>query len=390
MQFKSDGTLKIMQITDMQEIPAISPDTLALLDAAVEAEHPDLVIYTGDQIKGYGVTYKGKTKKELEAAVAKTITALLEPVTRRHIPFAVTFGNHDRQVGISNADQFNDIYKSLPGCIGEQAEGIPGGGTYAVPLTASDGSGRTVMNLYLFDTGTDAKGGGYEAFDPAIIDWYRKTRDALKAETGHYVPSLVFQHIPMPEYYHVLRRVKKSEKGAIQAFRTHKNEFYKLGDTCRPGDMLEEPPSIPDINNGEFDALHEKGDILGVFVGHDALNMIGIESKGYLYTYLISTTVGYGIAFILNRKITFKADVNPTLSMILYAIMVVFTIFANGWIGSAMTTFAQGHNLTGGFWDMVIKLIGMAIPTLWTYPCNRFIIHRKKKPQITATEKEEA
>ena len=160
MQFKSDGTLKIMQITDMQEIPAISPDTLALLDAAVEAEHPDLVIYTGDQIKGYGVTYKSKTKKELEAAVAKTITALLEPVTRRHIPFAVTFGNHDRQVGISNADQFNDIYKSLPGCIGEQAEGIPGGGTYAVPLTASDGSGRTLMNLYLFDTGTDARAAG--------------------------------------------------------------------------------------------------------------------------------------------------------------------------------------------------------------------------------------
>ena len=128
MQFKSDDTLKIMQITDMQEIPAISPDTLALLDAAVEAEHPDLVIYTGDQIKGYGVTYKGKTKKELEAAVAKTITALLEAGNPAcHIPFAVTFGNHDRQVGISNADQFNDIYKSLPGCIGEQAEGIPGG-----------------------------------------------------------------------------------------------------------------------------------------------------------------------------------------------------------------------------------------------------------------------
>ena len=305
----------------------------------------------------------------------------------------------------------------------------------------------------------------------------------------------------------MLQRVKKSEKGAIQAFRTHKNEFYKLGDTCRPGDMLEEPPSIPDINNGEFDTLHEKGDILGVFVGHDhknsfvgrykdmdlgftqsagfnvygnrtkrgvrcfvlheddpthydtytrtyeelvgtkvhrpvfdylsskapatmdaaipmivktvvglavivaliillavelvvhmvllatvfkpfldqpitsdALNMIGIESKGYLYTYLISTTVGYGIAFILNRKITFKADVNPTLSMILYAIMVVFTIFANGWIGSAMTTFAQGHNLTGGFWDMVIKLIGMAIPTLWTYPCNRFTARRNPRP----------
>ncbi|MCD7796512.1 MAG: GtrA family protein [Clostridiales bacterium] len=110
-----------------------------------------------------------------------------------------------------------------------------------------------------------------------------------------------------------------------------------------------------------------------------ALNMIGVTSKGYLYTYLISTTIGYAIAFILNRKITFKADANPTLSMILYVIMVVFTIFANGWIGSAMTTFAQAHNLLGNFWDLLIKIIGMAIPTLWTYPCNRFIIHRKKE-----------
>lgn len=119
-------------------------------------------------------------------------------------------------------------------------------------------------------------------------------------------------------------------------------------------------------------------------ITNPTLNMIGITSKGYLYTYLISTTVGYAIAFILNRKITFKADANPTVSMILYVIMVVFTIFANGWIGSAMTTFAQSHNLVGNLWDMVIKLIGMAIPTLWTYPCNRFIIHRKKKPETEA------
>ena len=71
MKFNSDGKFKIMQITDMQEIPAISADTLNLLEAAVEAEKPDLVVYTGDQIKGYGVTYKGKGK-ELERAVAKT------------------------------------------------------------------------------------------------------------------------------------------------------------------------------------------------------------------------------------------------------------------------------------------------------------------------------
>lgn len=114
-------------------------------------------------------------------------------------------------------------------------------------------------------------------------------------------------------------------------------------------------------------------------ISNPTLNMIGINSKGYLYTYLISTTVGYAIAFIINRKVTFKADANPALSMMLYFIMVVFTIFANGWIGSVMTTFAVSRGLEGNIWDLIFKVIGMIIPTLWTYPCNRFIIHRKKK-----------
>lgn len=115
-------------------------------------------------------------------------------------------------------------------------------------------------------------------------------------------------------------------------------------------------------------------------ITNPTLQMLGITSKGYLYTYLISTAIGYGIAFILNRKITFKADANPTVSMLLYLVMVVFTVFANGWIGSAVTTFAQAHALTGNLWDLVIKVVCMLIPTIWTYPCNRFIIHRRKKP----------
>lgn len=131
--------------------------------------------------------------------------------------------------------------------------------------------------------------------------------------------------------------------------------------------------------------------LTSIAITNSTLNMIGITSKGYLYTYLISTTVGYAIAFVLNRKITFKADSNPTVSMILYIIMVVITIFANGWIGSAITTFAQAHSLTGNFWDLLIKVVCMLIPTIWTYPCNRFIIHRKKKTpeELEEMEKKE-
>lgn len=167
MRFNSDGKFKIMQITDIQEIPKVSPDTLKLINAALENEKPDLAVFTGDQIKGYGVSYKGRGD-ELTENVAETVRTLLKPVTDRHIPFAVTFGNHDRQVGISNEEQFEKIYKALPGCIGEQAEGIDGGGTYNIPILSSDGK-RTAFHIYLFDSGTDAKGGGYEPFSPEII-----------------------------------------------------------------------------------------------------------------------------------------------------------------------------------------------------------------------------
>ena len=53
----------------------------------------------------------------------------------------------------------------------------------------------------------------------------------------------------MFEHYNVLKQVKKSEKGAIPAFRIHKGEYYKIDETkCVPGSVLLEPPSIPDIN----------------------------------------------------------------------------------------------------------------------------------------------
>lgn len=145
MRFREDGTFKIMQITDMQEIPAISKDTIALMERAILEEQPDLVVYTGDQIKGYGVTYKGKGE-ELEREVAQTIGKLLEPVTKRGIPFAVTFGNHDCQVGISNQDQFYHIYKRLPNCIGEQAEGLTGAEPVPFPSRHPTEAGGMCLN----------------------------------------------------------------------------------------------------------------------------------------------------------------------------------------------------------------------------------------------------
>lgn len=109
------------------------------------------------------------------------------------------------------------------------------------------------------------------------------------------------------------------------------------------------------------------------------LDFLGIEYKGYMYSYFISAVIGYAAAYIMNRKLTFKADANPVLSTVLYAIMVVCTIAFNTWFGAYLGTVIQNKGYDSVFIVLLTKLVVMTVPTLWTYPLNRFVIHRKKK-----------
>ena len=113
---------------------------------------------------------------------------------------------------------------------------------------------------------------------------------------------------------------------------------------------------------------------------NQVLSFLGIEYKGYMYSYFISTVVGYAIAFVMNRKITFKADANPLLSTVLYAIMVVCTIIFNTWFGAFLGTLIKNSGRSNALIELLTKVVVMTVPTLWTYPLNRFVIHRKKKP----------
>lgn len=117
-------------------------------------------------------------------------------------------------------------------------------------------------------------------------------------------------------------------------------------------------------------------------VTNSVLQFLKMESKGYAYAYFISTTIGYAIAFVLNRKITFKADSNATVSIVIYTVMVIFTIFANTWIGTVISDFIMQKGWNNTWTDLIVKVIVMAIPTLWTYPMNRFVIHRQKKAPV--------
>ncbi|MDR3344015.1 MAG: GtrA family protein [Oscillospiraceae bacterium] len=104
------------------------------------------------------------------------------------------------------------------------------------------------------------------------------------------------------------------------------------------------------------------------------------KGVGYFWAYFISIAVGYAIAYILNRKISFQSDANIAWSTFLYIIMVIFTMVVSAWLATA---FQNWLNDQGDTWravgQIVVKPVQAMIPGIWTYPLNRFVIHRKKK-----------
>ncbi|MBR4726967.1 MAG: metallophosphoesterase family protein [Clostridia bacterium] len=265
---------RVMQITDAQETLAISPDTMKLICAALDQARSDLVVFTGDQIKGYSPVFRGKNARQ---NAVSTIGALLAPLNERGIPFAVTYGNHDAEGALSNEDQF-EIYKQSPGFAYGDPAAPEDVGTYC--LTVQDGAGKDRLLIYLFDTHNRCADGSFGMVDDAQIDWYRRTRDAYAAANGAPVPSVAFQHIPTPEYYDILKRAKRFGSGSVRAYGNHKNEYYVLDEENRQeGDFLGESPATSFENSGQVDAFLEKGEMMALYVGHNHKNSFTARYK---------------------------------------------------------------------------------------------------------------
>lgn len=263
----NNGTFKIMQIADVQESAVPNPDTIKLIHLAVEREKPDLVIFTGDQIKGYSTSFKKNPRQKIE----NLLFQVTEPLREYNIPFAVTFGNHDRDSGVPNKEQM-EIYRKLDSFVNPDSRNQNDPGTYSLLIKDSEGK-KDIFCLYIIDSNAKDENGNYAPVTKEQIEWYKHERDRIESVSNGCLPSLVFQHIPLPEYYKAIRKCSYFTKGRVEAFGSHKNEFYKLfDDSVADGGFMLESPATPEINNGEFDAFKEKGDVLGVYVGHDHNN----------------------------------------------------------------------------------------------------------------------
>lgn len=271
IKFNSNGKLKILHITDTHfELNKNFDPTIWLVERACDAEKPDIVMVTGDNVVNCDNAEDTK----------KMINALMNIFDSRNIPVAVTFGNHDSEQGAMSREELMAYYNTFSCSVSvDDGEALSGCGTYNIPVLSSDGE-KVKFNLWVFDSGDYDEEGRYSCVKPDQIEWYKETSDKLKAENnGEAVNSLVFQHIIVGEIYDVL---KKSDTWKSYSYKHlyNKDEYYMFDPDRTNYGTIREYPCPGYYNFGQFEAMVEKGDVLAMFTGHDHTNAFAVEHKG--------------------------------------------------------------------------------------------------------------
>jgi len=241
LKFNTDGEFKIVQFTDthINFDKKSNLNVFQIVEEVINIEKPDFVIFTGDIV----------TERKPQNAYI----LLEELFEKAKVPWAVVFGNHDGQGGVTRED-LADYLSKLPYCMNsdDDKDEVYGYSNFILPVYGK--SNKVDALLYCMDSNSNSTlsptVSGYGWFDFSQINWYRiKSKEFTLANNGNALPALAFFHIPLPEYTQAWNNKISPPLGV-------KNE-----DECSP-----------DINTGMFSAMLECGDVMGTFVGHDHIN----------------------------------------------------------------------------------------------------------------------
>lgn len=234
LTFNKQGAFKIVQFTDVHYVPndPRSDTAMIVIREVLDAEKPDIVIFTGDIVTGK------PARQGWEAVTAE--------VSKRHIPFAVALGNHDDETDMTRK-QLAQMIVRFPGNLNaEKQKGLKGFLQTAIPIKHVNGGNAAL--LYIMDSNsysTIDSLKGYGWFTADQIAWYERQSHKYNKKNDT-LPALAFFHIPLPEYRTAYNKLK----------------------TDLPGSRRE-AECAPELNTGMFYAMHRRGDVMATFTGHD-------------------------------------------------------------------------------------------------------------------------
>ncbi|XP_010929338.2 probable inactive purple acid phosphatase 28 isoform X1 [Elaeis guineensis] len=258
LRFRYDGTFKILQVADMHfgngavtrcrdVFPSESArcsdlNTTQFLRRMIEAEKPDLVAFTGDNIFGTSAT-----------DAAESLFQVFRPAMESRIPWAAILGNHDQESTMTRGElmSFISLMDYSISQLNPPSFKIDGFGNYDIRVHgafSSEMANTSVLNLYFLDSGDRAMVGGVRTYGwirESQLAWLRTA--SQKLQQGIFpAPALSFFHIPIPEV---------------------RNLWY----TGFVG-KYQEAVACSIVNSGVLKSLVSMGDVKAVFLGHDHLN----------------------------------------------------------------------------------------------------------------------
>lgn len=283
LRFHENGRFKILMISDFHAGRDFSPKLTDGMEALLEHTKPDLVLIGGDQC------IVQDTEEETLAYIKK----MLAPIIRRKLPWAHIYGNHDREQSMPLETQ-QTLYEQVPYCLSEAGpEDLPGVGNYRLDVLASK-SDDAAFRIWALDSQRENKdfikqfglaedtrfvlphpfGAGCQqggvTFEQAA--WYYDESKRLERECGRKVPAIMYFHIPPIE---------------VDLIDRNPEETHAIG-------SRRESPGCCELNSGLFMACLQRGDVKGIFFGHEHLNDFSGEYCGITLAY--DAALGYNMS----------------------------------------------------------------------------------------------
>lgn len=141
--FNKDGKFKILQIADLHysvnqgrclqtsltSCKYGDPSTDSLLSSILDAESPDLVVFTGDQLNGQGTSWDSKS----------VLAKFAKEVIGRNISWAAVMGNHDSEGGMLSREKEMAYLEALPFSLSSSGPSeVHGVGNYVLKIMSPD------------------------------------------------------------------------------------------------------------------------------------------------------------------------------------------------------------------------------------------------------------
>jgi len=272
--FPENGKLRIMVVSDPQDLKFVRPTMCGMLGKAYDDYKPDLVLFNGDNILGnhlldarFGSRKVAEGREATFDAMKKALDKVLEPVNSRKIPFAMVYGNHDDMNELTKEEQI-EIYRGYEYCMPMNTDDKSVDcDTYAITLNSA--CGKPLWAVYMLDSAWQDENGCHTEIKPETVSWFKSTAEKLKKENGGApLPGIALMHIPLPAINSLLMPCGKDDANAIKC---DDGVYKKLNPVIAKGFMLE-PPSIVETDNGLFDTMKQNTGVKAVVFGHDHSN----------------------------------------------------------------------------------------------------------------------